>query len=54
MFLIVIGVLIIISIVWAFISYKQLKNIKEVGEVKKDLQQNRVIFHSDSLPSDAP
>lgn len=51
MFLLVLLGLVVVSVIWAYFSYTQLKNIQEVSDVKEDLKQGKVIFHSDSLPS---
>lgn len=39
----------IISIFWAFISFKKEKNKRELNEAKKEMAKGKVIFHSSDV-----
>lgn len=48
MLLYIVSILVIVSVVLAIHSLRNLNKLEEVGEVKKELKTGRVIFQNDS------
>ena len=40
------GIIALVSLLWAFIALKKEKNKKELNEAQKDISKGRVIYHS--------
>jgi hypothetical protein len=51
---IILSILAIASVVFAFISLKALLKNEEIRKVRENLKKGRVVFHEDELSSNSP